>query len=450
MNFTAPAFVLGLPLVIALHWVMPPRWRWVLLLAASIGFYALGSAQAFPLLMGITLGTYAAALFIAKSKTQTAKRIWLICAAVLCLGCLGVFKYAGLFGAGTSLLLPAGISFYTFQTLGYVIDVYRGRLAPERHLGYYALFVSFFPQLVAGPIERSIALLPQLRDPDRRMDAGGWLYILRGFVKKLLLADTAAVFVDAVYAAPSAASGPAALLATVLFAWQIYWDFSGYSDIAVGAAALVGVRLSRNFDHPYRAASLRDFWHRWHISLTRWFTDYVYIPLGGSRCGAVRLAVNTMVIFLLSGLWHGAALHFVVWGGVHGVLLLAERLLGRLGHDRRPASLFAQRAVTFALVCAAWAFFRAGSVSDALTIFSRLFTGWTLPALHTTALTLGAQPAAQLVLGALCLHLLPEDSSDTPTPHGVLAFCLLTLAAATAWFAALHAGTANAFIYFQF
>ena len=220
------------------------------------------------------------------------------------------------------------------------------------------------------------------------MDAGGWLYILRGFVKKLLLADTAAVFVDAVYAAPSAASGPAALLATVLFAWQIYWDFSGYSDIAVGAAALVGVRLSRNFDHPYRAASLRDFWHRWHISLTRWFTDYVYIPLGGSRCGAVRLAVNTMVIFLLSGLWHGAALHFVVWGGVHGVLLLAERLLGRLGHDRRPASLFAQRAVTFALVCAAWAFFRAGSVSDARMIFSRLFTGWTLPALHTTALTL--------------------------------------------------------------
>ena len=157
-----------------------------------------------------------------------------------------------------------------------------------------------------------------------------------------------------------------------------------------------------------------------------------------------------MVIFLLSGLWHGAALHFVVWGGVHGVLLLAERLLGRLGHDRHPASLFAQRAVTFALVCAAWVFFRAGAVSDALTIFSRLFTGWTLPALHTTALTLGAQPAAQLVLGALCLHLLPEDSSDTPTPRGVLAFCLLTLAAATAWFAALHAGTANAFIYFQF
>lgn len=207
-------------------------------------------------------GTYAAALAIGRCKSRVGKRLWLCCAAILCLGCLGVFKYAGLFGTGASLLLPAGISFYTFQTLGYVIDVYRGRLAPERHPGYYALFVSFFPQLVAGPIERSTDLLPQLRDPARRTDSGGWLYILRGFCKKLLLADTAAVFIDTVYAAPGAASGPAAILATVLFAGQIYWDFSGYSDIAVGAAALLGVRLSRNFDHPYQAVSLCDFWHR--------------------------------------------------------------------------------------------------------------------------------------------------------------------------------------------
>lgn len=163
------------------------------------------------------------------------------------------------------------------------------------------------------------------------MDSSGWLWMVRGFAKKLLLADTAAVFVDSVYASPADASGPAVLLATLLFAGQIYWDFSGYSDIAVGAAALLGVRLSRNFDHPYRADSLRDFWRRWHISLTRWFTDYVYIPLGGSRRGTVRLAVNTMVVFLLSGLWHGAALHFVVWGGVHGALLLLEKALTPCG-----------------------------------------------------------------------------------------------------------------------
>ena len=175
-----------------------------------------------------------------------------------------------------------------------------------------------YTHLVAGPIERSTALLPQLHAQERRMDSSGWLWMVRGFAKKLLLADTAAVFVDSVYASPADASGPAVLLATLLFAGQIYWDFSGYSDIAVGAAALLGVRLSRNFDHPYRADSLRDFWRRWHISLTRWFTDYVYIPLGGSRRGTARLAVNTMVVFLLSGFWHGAALHFVVWGGVHG------------------------------------------------------------------------------------------------------------------------------------
>ena len=173
MNFTAPAFVLGLPLVVLLHRLLPPRARWVLLIAASLGFYALGSPKALPLLACITLGTYAAALAIGHSKSRVGRKLWLCCAAILCLGCLGVFKYAGLFGTGPSLLLPAGISFYTFQTLGYVIDVYRGRLAPERHLGYYALFVSFFPQLVAGPIERSTDLLPQLRDPARRTDSGG-------------------------------------------------------------------------------------------------------------------------------------------------------------------------------------------------------------------------------------------------------------------------------------
>ena len=331
MNFTAPAFVLLFPIVLALHWMLPPSRRWVLLLAASLGFYAVGSPQAVPLLAGITLGTYAAALGIAKSKTQTAKKLWLTCAAVLCIGCLCLFKYAGIFRTDVPLLLPAGISFYTFQTLSYVIDIYRGRLMPERHPGYYALFVSFFPQLVAGPIERSTALLPQLHAQERRMDTSGWLWMVRGFAKKLLLADTAAVFVDSVYASPTDASGPAVLLATLLFAGQIYWDFSGYSDIAVGAAALLGVRLSRNFDHPYRADSLRDFWRRWHISLTRWFTDYVYIPLGGSRRGTVRLAVNTMVVFLLSGLWHGAAYHFVVWGGVHAPRLYIFSGLHRLG-----------------------------------------------------------------------------------------------------------------------
>ena len=434
MNFTAPAFVLLFPIVLALHWMLPPSRRWILLLAASLGFYAVGSPQALPLLADITLGTYAAALGIAKSKTQTAKKLWLTCAAILCIGCLCLFKYAGIFRTDVPLLLPAGISFYTFQTLSYVIDIYRGRLMPERHPGYYALFVSFFPQLVAGPIERSTALLPQLHAQERRMDSSGWLWMVRGFAKKLLLADTAAVFVDSVYASPADASGPAVLLATLLFAGQIYWDFSGYSDIAVGAAALLGVRLSRNFDHPYRADSLRDFWRRWHISLTRWFTDYVYIPLGGSRRGTARLAVNTMVVFLLSGLWHGAALHFVVWGGVHGALLLLEKALTSCGgkHKARTRTAVCRAADHGAAQC------------------QRLPVDWSLSTLHTTLLSIGTQPVAELVLGALCLHLLPEASSAAPSPRSVLAFCLLALTVVAAWFSTLHTGTTNAFIYFQF
>ena len=381
MNFTAPAFVLLFPIVLALHWMLPPSRRWVLLLAASLGFYAVGNPQALPLLAGITLGTYAAALGIAKSKTQTAKKLWLTCAAILCIGCLCLFKYAGIFRTDVPLLLPAGISFYTFQTLSYVIDIYRGRLMPERHPGYYALFVSFFPQLVAGPIERSTALLPQLHAPERRMDSSGWLWMVRGFAKKLLLADTAAVFVDSVYASPADASGPAVLLATLLFAGQIYWDFSGYSDIAIGAAALLGVRLSRNFDHPYRADSLRDFWRRWHISLTRWFTDYVYIPLGGSRCGTARLAVNTMVVFLLSGLWHGAKISFVVWGGLNGLYQIIGEILQPLRDKlvklfRLNRNSIGHKAihiiVTFVLIDFTWIFFRANSFSEALTILSQI------------------------------------------------------------------------------
>ena len=406
MNFTAPAFVLGLPLVVLLHRLLPPRARWVLLLAASLGFYALGSPKALPLLACITLGTYAAALAIGHSKSRVGRKLWLCCAAILCLGCLGVFKYAGLFGTGTSLLLPAGISFYTFQTLGYVIDVYRGRLAPERHLGYYALFVSFFPQLVAGPIERSTDLLPQLRDPARRTDSGGWLYILRGFCKKLLLADTAAVFIDTVYAAPGAASGPAAILATVLFAGQIYWDFSGYSDIAVGAAALLGVRLSRNFDHPYRADSLRDFWRRWHISLSSWFRDYVYIPLGGSKKGEGRTYLNLLVVWLFTGLWHGSTLNFLLWG----LFLFALISLERLGWGKvLRRSQVISRLYMLLVIPLSWMLFAIPSLKDIGSYIGRLFAFSGGTAVHARDfLVYGRQYAVVLVIGLLVSTPLPE------------------------------------------
>ena len=405
MNFTAPAFVLLFPIVLALHWMLPPSRRWVLLLAASLGFYAVGSPQALPLLAGITLGTYAAALGIAKSKTQTAKKLWLTCAAVLCIGCLCLFKYAGIFRTDVPLLLPAGISFYTFQTLSYVIDIYRGRLMPERHPGYYALFVSFFPQLVAGPIERSTALLPQLHAQERRMDSSGWLWMVRGFAKKLLLADTAAVFVDSVYASPADASGPAVLLATLLFAGQIYWDFSGYSDIAVGAAALLGVRLSRNFDHPYRADSLRDFWRRWHISLTRWFTDYVYIPLGGSHCSRKRMIFNLLVVWLATGLWHGAHLNFLFWGlGLFGILTV-EKLWLKKYLDRWPVLGHLYMLV---LIPLSWAVFSVSDLGQLGAYFGRLLPLFSHAAAYPLDfLKYGKTYGVFLVLGLVCSTSLP-------------------------------------------
>ena len=457
MNFTAPAFVLLFPIVLALHWMLPPSRRWGLLLAASLGFYAVGSPQALPLLAGITLGTYAAALGIAKSKTQTAKKLWLTCAAVLCIGCLCLFKYAGIFRTDVPLLLPAGISFYTFQTLSYVIDIYRGRLMPERHPGYYALFVSFFPQLVAGPIERSTALLPQLHAQERRMDSSGWLWMVRGFAKKLLLADTAAVFVDSVYASPTDASGPAVLLATLLFAGQIYWDFSGYSDIAVGAAALLGVRLSRNFDHPYRADSLRDFWRRWHISLTRWFTDYVYIPLGGSRKGTLRMYLNQMIAMVACGLWHGASLSFIVWGALHGALVCLHKFFSQtvLHHDRhyhpRGWRRFVAVFVTFHVVCLTWLLFRNATFEGTWVMLEQMFTKFNPDVLPEVLLTY--KYVFALMIFALVSHWIPDSWQDQLIKvfaKGGVALAAVAIAVVIFVIMQVKGSEVQPFIYFQF
>lgn len=458
MNFTALAFVLGFPLVLLLHTVCPPGGRWVLLLGASLAFYALGSPQAVVLLAVITLGTYLAALGIDRSRTDTGKTLWCGSAMLLCLGCLGWFKYAGFFRETAALLqgraapawevlLPAGISFYTFQTLGYVLDVRRGTVPPEKHLGHYALFVCFFPQLVAGPIERTAALLPQLKNGHRTPDAQGALLMLRGFAKKLLLADTAAGFVDAVYAAPGQGTGPEMLLATVLFAGQIYFDFSGYSDIAVGAAALLGVKLNRNFDHPYSACSIREFWRRWHISLTRWFTDYLYIPLGGSRCGLARHCFNLLLVFLASGLWHGAAWHFVLWGALHGVLLAGEVCWAHWFPGKklpRPAA----HLLTLVLVCFAWVFFRADSIPAGVQLLAQLPAGWSLSGVASCLEALGASSIGKLLLGDTCLTLLPERLTGRRSE--AVAVFWLTIAVAAAWMAGLTAGAGNAFLYFQF
>ena len=464
MNFTALAFVAGFPLVLLAHTLCPPGGRWALLLAASLAFYALGSPQALPLLAAITLGTYAAARGIDRSRTEAGKNLWCAGALMLCLGCLGWFKYAGFFAetfaavrGGTtavrSVLLPAGISFYTFQTLGYVLDVRRGTVQPEKHLGYYALFVCFFPQLVAGPIERTAVLLPQLRDGARRPDARGTVLLLRGFAKKLLLADAIAPFVDAVYAAPGQGTGAEMLAATVLFAGQIYFDFSGYSDIAVGAAALLGVKLSRNFDHPYAACSIREFWRRWHISLTRWFTDYLYIPLGGNRKGKGRQLLNILLVWLATGLWHGADWTFVLWGLLYAALLTAEKLflLRGLKKLRVLNHIYVLLFVTLGFVL-----FDADSIRDAATSVCAMFGGGGLPlagqeslyALRSGAVLLlsaavGATPLPRRLITAVQQKQAGRAVLAVLEPVGL---CLL-LAVCTAF---LVDGSFNPFLYFRF
>lgn len=454
MNFHSLEFLIFLPVVFVLHWVLPHRFRWALLLVASSLFYFWWNFWTGFLLVGATLVSWLCGRGIARSQSPYTRRALLVLALITCLGCLAVFKYAGFFAslAGLELslqiILPVGISFYTFQTLSYVIDVYRGQ-GEESHFGYYALFVSFFPQLVAGPIERPGRLLPQLKAERtfsmENLSAGGWL-LLEGYFKKVVIADGLAPFVDQVYAAPGEALGPEIVLATVLFGLQIYCDFSGYSGIARGAAQLLGVELTENFRRPYEAASIREFWRRWHISLTSWFTDYVYIPLGGNRKGLPRQVVNLLAVFLLSGLWHGAGWTFLTWGLIHGLYRAAgavwEHIRGIPEKECRPWAHIR----TFLLVSFPWLFFRAPSMADVLTLLSRLPTGWggAFPALAGTA---------PLALSLLCLPLAERLSEQRHQRNwyasALTVFCAVT-AIGTAWLAHLAGGGNNAFIYFQF
>ena len=291
---------------------------------------------------------------------------------------------------GLNVLLPVGITFYTFQALSYTMDLYRGQVKAERHLGRYALYVSFFPQLVAGPIERSTHLLGQFTRRNRidyhRMKSGIQLMVW-GLFKKMVIADRLAYFVDAAYSDPSAYGGGQLLVASVFFAFQIYCDFSAYSDIAIGAARVLGYDLMQNFNRPYFARSTRDFWRRWHISPSTWFRDYVYIPLGGNRLTPLRTSVNIFLVFLVCGLWHGASWNFVVWGGLHGIYLIAGRLTAPLrGKIRRalrisednPFLAAYQISTTFTLVLLGWIFFRAETLPDALLILGKICTAETL------------------------------------------------------------------------
>lgn len=360
MLFNSISFALFLPIVFVLFWLLPHRYQWLVLLAASYYFYMSWSVKYVTLILIVTIVSYIGARGMERTENSVLRKLLLWIVLVASLGILFAFKYWNftvdfleqifrlfsipLHPITLNLLLPVGISFYTFQTLSYVIDVYKGEVKAERHFGKYATFISFFPQLVAGPIERTNNLLPQILEEHRfdyRQASYGLKRMAWGFFKKMVIADNLAIFADRVFADVYAFQGFSLFAAAIFFTFQIYCDFSGYSDIAIGTADLFGIRLMQNFKSPYFASSLREFWKRWHISLSSWFQDYVYIPLGGNRAGKVRTYLNVMITFLVSGLWHGAAWHYIVWGG--GTWALSNFRGYDISNNKKKIILFEQR-----------------------------------------------------------------------------------------------------------
>ncbi len=398
MLFNSIEFLIFFPIVTFVYFLIPHKYRWIWLLIASYYFYMSWRVEYIVLIWLSTLIDYFASYMMGKTDDRKKRRKYLMLSLFANLGLLFTFKYFNFFSSSIntvlkgmhvnyqlpylSVALPVGISFYTFQTLSYTIDVYKGDRKPEKHPGIFALYVAFFPQLVAGPIERSTRLLPQFYkkyDIDWRRISDGLKLAMWGMFKKVVIADRLAVFVDKIYGNPHEYTGLAYVVATVFFAFQIYCDFSGYSDIAIGTAQVLGFNLMDNFRRPYFSRSVTEFWRRWHISLSTWFRDYVYIPLGGNRVSFRRWHFNIFTVFLISGLWHGANWTFVIWGALHGIIVIMERWTW--GIRERIRSLFdriklrklwtlIEVGFTFVIVLVTWVFFRAQNLSDAIYILT--------------------------------------------------------------------------------
>ena len=483
MTFNSWEFLVFYPIVAALYFLLPKKLKWPMLLVASYYFYAFYQADLLFLIILTTAVSFFMSHLIERTESAAKKKLYLALTLTVCLGVLVFYKYFNFLGASVEgiitlfgkespslvldLVLPVGISFYTFQTLSYVIDVYRGDIKTEKNFFFYALFVSFFPQLVAGPIERPGNLIPQLKEahkPERDNLIRGSKQMLLGFFKKICVADLVASYVSSVYNSPDEATSFAVVIATLMFALQIYCDFSGYTDIATGCARIIGIKLMKNFDHPYSASSIKEFWSRWHISLSGWFKDYLYIPLGGSRRSAARNMLNVFVVFLVSGLWHGANWTFVVWGALHGVY----RVVGSLTQKKRNALIERvglktdsrlvityRRVCTFLLVCLAWVFFRANSISDAFTLLGALLTRFsslsgTLASmqLDTVSILLIIFAVATMIVIDRALSYDEMDGSDILTRGG--AFIYYVFAIMLVWLLLLSRGQSSTFIYFQF
>ena len=431
MLFNSVQFLLFLPLVFVLYWIISSRqsnFQNTLLLVSSYVFYGWWDWRFLLLIAISTIVDYYCGLKISEGSINNRfnRKAFLYLSCIVNLGILGFFKYYNFFidswiqlfsnfgynfenSWSLKVILPVGISFYTFQTLSYTIDVYRNNIKAEKNLLNFATFVAFFPQLVAGPIERARNLLPQIqssREFSYPKAVSGLRLILWGFFKKIVIADSLAPLVDVIFADSQMLSGGVLVLGLIYFAFQIYCDFSGYSDIAIGTAKLFGIDLMVNFRFPYFASSIRNFWRRWHISLSTWFRDYIYIPLGGSHGSKFKIMRNLFVVFLLSGLWHGANLTFLAWGFVHAILFIPAFIVNRREESsgiQGKISNVLTGGFTFAFVTLAWAFFRSPDIDFALSYLHQIFTEFAIPTSHRSGME-------EVLIIVICDFLLRKDS----------------------------------------
>ena len=486
MVFNSVGFLIFFPIVLFLYFVLPKKVSWIMLLIASYYFYISWNVNLIFLIIFTTVISWVSSILIERSQNKAIRKLFLVITLVTCLGILFFYKYFNflsdsvvealkVFGIGADpfnldLILPVGISFYTFQTLSYVIDVYRGDVKTEPNFFFYALYVVFFPQLVAGPIERPNNLIPQLHERHSlnwENTRNGLRKMLIGFFKKVVVADLLATYVNAVYNDAANATGLGVVIATVLFAVQIYCDFAGYTDIAIGCAEIMGIHLMQNFNRPYISESIPEFWRRWHISLSSWFKDYIYFPLGGSRCSLWKNLRNILIVFMVSGLWHGAAWTFVIWGALHGMYQVIGKLLKpvrekivdvlHISRDSKGLHIY-RKCVTFVLVCFAWIFFRANSMADAMLLVKKLFTDWSLSDAYikTSIDHLGLTLIAVLI-SVLSIYIMNRMDinqlrlgNDANGAIPVFRYAYIIWIIAIAWLLLLVGDGASSFIYFQF
>ncbi len=481
MTFTSFSYFLFLPFVYLIFHLTVDRWRWLVLLVASYGFYAtLKAPYLLAVLLVVTGISFTCGLRIAARQDEVIRKRWLWLGSIACVAVLALFKYLPflatrsqslLLSFNPSLIISIGVSYFTFQAISYMVDIYLDIEEPEYHPGHFALYMAFFPKLLQGPIERAGDLLPQLKQPykfDHDTVRSGMLLFARGLFKKLIVADRLALYADQVYNNVHSYSGLSLVIGTYVYALQIYFDFAGYTDMARGTGRMFGINLTENFNSPYLAISIADFWRRWHISFSRWILDYIFKPLQMEwrDKGQVGTAAAMVITFLVSGLWHGASWGFVIWGLLHGVYLAAstyyrpyqKRLHKWLGVEKKPWLKWWQVFVTFNLVCLAWVFFRANTIDDALYVLSALFNG--IPAVSAEVFSFKYFKEIIIVavscgLAAL-LCLLNRAKQNLSINSGILSyssmlhFVSVTLIGVLFYIMTFCGVEAKSFIYFQF